>query len=160
MNKSCIKYLLTALMMLPLTGCNDKLGGNEDNAESVLFTTALPGGLTTRSARTDWQEQMGAYKAVNEAYEFTIGMYESGNPVAQGVYKPKAGATDGTLACKSGTTPLYWPNTTTAYGFKAVAGTTVLAQDQTTKAKWLLQDRLEGYGYISKWEGDDDTGSR
>ena len=159
MNKSCIKYLLTALMMLPLTGCNDKLGGNEDNAESVLFTTALPGGLTTRSARTDWQEQMGAYKAVNEAYEFTIGMYESGNPVAQGVYKPKAGATDGTLACKSGTTPLYWPNTTTAYGFKAVAGTTVLAQDQTTKAKWLLQDRLEGYGYISKWEGDDDTGN-
>ena len=159
MNKSCIKYLLTALMMLPLTGCNDKLGGNEDNAESVLFTTAISGGMTTRSAKSDWQEQMGAYKAVNEAYEFTIGMYESGNPVAEGVYKPKAGETDGTLACKSGTTPLYWPNSTTAYGFKAVAGTAVLAQDQTTKPKWLLQDRLEGYGYISRWEGDEDSGS-
>ena len=163
MKKSCIfnltGWLMTACLMLPLSGCSDKLSGGADGAESVLFTTSLPGALTTRSAMSDWQEQMDAYKAVSEAYEFTVGMYGSGTLVAEGVYQPKAGDTDGTLVCKTGTTPLYWPNTTTAYGFKAIAGSDVLSEDQTTQKKWLLQDRLEGYGYVSRWEGDENTGS-
>ena len=146
-------------LLLSLTGCNDKIGGADDNRESVLFTTSLPGGLTTRSAMTDWQAQMGAYRAVNESYEFTVGMYEGGHRIGESVYKPKAGDAEGTLTCKSGQTPLYWPSTVTPYGFKAVAGSSVLSADQTTKPKWLLQDRLEGYGYISKWQGGEDTGS-
>ena len=39
---------------------------------------------------------------------------------------------------------MYWPSTTTAYGFKATAGNETLETDQTAKDKWLSQDRLEG----------------
>ena len=124
-----------------------------------MFYTALPGGMMTRSARTDFEERMDGYKAVTEAYEFTVGMYESGNPVGQSVYKPVAGDSYGTLACKTGETPLYWPSTTIPYGFKATAGSDVRSSDQTTQEKWLLQDRLTGYGYIQKWVGSDETGS-
>ena len=52
---------MTACLMLPLSGCSDKLSGGADGAESVLFTTSLPGALTTRSAMSDWQEQMDAF---------------------------------------------------------------------------------------------------
>lgn len=154
-----IRLLPMSLMLLSLTGCNDKLGGDAGEQETILFSTSLPGGMTTRSAMTEWQAQMGAYRAVSESYEFTVGMYEAGNLIGQSLYKPKNGDLNGTLTCKSGQTPLYWPSTTVPYGFKAVAGSTVLSADQTTKQKWLLQDRLEGYGYISKWQGDEDAGS-
>ncbi len=162
MNKSYIYkfcYLLPAVMLLSFAACSDGIKGGEDHDESVLFTTAVPGALTTRSARSDWQEQMDSYKAVNDAYEFTVGMYEEGNLIAQGVYQPKTGRTDGTLESKSGTTPLYWPNTTTAYGFRATAGSQVLSQDQSTRQLWLNEDRLEGYGYIGRWNGDEESGS-
>lgn len=152
--------LLAASLMLSLTGCNDELPAVDDT-EEVMFSTSIPGVTkATRSEREDYQAQMGAYKAVRDAYEFTIGMYESsGTLVGQSIYQPVADDESGTLKCKSGSTPLYWPGTVTAYGFKATAGTAELEQDQTTAGKWLLQDRLEGYGYISRWEGDDETGA-
>ena len=160
MSKSYI-YRLSGLLMalVLLTGCNESLVSDAAEQEQVMFYTALPGGMMTRSARTDFEERMDGYKAVTGAYEFTVGMYESGNLVGQSVYKPVAGDSYGTLACKTGETPLYWPSTTIPYGFKATAGSDVLSSDQTTQEKWLLQDRLTGYGYIQKWVGGDETGS-
>lgn len=151
--------LLAASLMVSLAGCSNDDQPAAPEQERVMFTTSIPGVMTTRSARDDYQTQMGAYKAVADEYEFTVGMYESGALIAQSLYQPVADDESGTLVCKSGSTPLYWPGTVTAYGFKATAGTAELEQDQTTLAKWLLQDRLEGYGYIRKWVGDDDTGA-
>lgn len=162
MSKSYIyrlsRLLFAASLTLQLTGCNDDMVVADDD-QRVLFTTSLPGQMTTRSAKDDYQTQMGAYKAVSEAYEFTVGMYQAGSLIGESLYHPVAGDESGTLVCKSGETPLYWPSTTVPYGFMATAGTDVLEQDQTTQAKWLLQDRLEGYGYIRKWDGDDETGA-
>lgn len=162
MSKSYIyrlsRLLFAASFTLQLTGCNDDMVVADDD-QRVLFTTSLPGQMTTRSAKDDYQTQMGAYKAVSEAYEFTVGMYQAGSLIGESLYHPVAGDESGTLVCKSGETPLYWPSTTVPYGFMATAGTDVLEQDQTTQAKWLLQDRLEGYGYIRKWDGDDETGA-
>ena len=103
-----IRLLPVTCILLSLTGCNDKLGGDTGEQETILFSTSLPGGLTTRSAMTDWQAQMGAYRAVSESYEFTVGMYEAGNLIGQSIYKPKNGDLNGTLTCKSGQTPLDW----------------------------------------------------
>ena len=162
MSKSYIyrlsRLLLAASLTLQLTGCNDDMVVADDD-QRVLFTTSLPGQMTTRSAKDDYQTRMGAYKAVSEAYEFTVGMYQAGSLIGESLYHPVAGDESGTLVCKSGETPLYWPSTTVPYGFMATAGTVVLEQDQTTQAKWLLQDRLEGYGYIRKWDGGDETGA-
>lgn len=162
MSKSYIyrlsRLLFAASLTLQLTGCNDDMVVADDD-QRVLFTTSLPGQMTTRSAKDDYQTQMGAYKAVSEAYEFTVGMYQAGSLIGESLYHPVAGDESGTLVCKSGEIPLYWPSTTVPYGFMATAGTDVLEQDQTTQAKWLLQDRLEGYGYIRKWDGDDETGA-
>jgi len=43
---------------------------------------------------------------------------------------------------------LYWPDNTQAYGFKATAGTETLDADQSTRAKYLLQDLLLGYAFV------------
>ena len=53
--------------------------------------------------------------------------------------------------------PLYWPGTTQECAFKAYAGTTVLAADQSTNAKFLLQDRLEGFAYVRGVDGYDEN---
>ena len=162
MSKSYIyrlsRLLFAASFTLQLTGCNDDMVVADDD-QRVQFTTSLPGQMTTRSAKDDYQTRMGAYKAVSEAYEFTVGMYQAGSLIGESLYHPVAGDESGTLVCKTGETPLYWPSTIVPYGFMATAGTDVLEQDQTTQTKWLLQDRLEGYGYIRKWDGDDETGA-
>ena len=74
------------MALVLLTGCNESLVSDAAEQEQVMFYTALPGGMMTRSARTDFEESMDGYKAVTGAYEFTVGMYESGNLVGQSVY--------------------------------------------------------------------------
>lgn len=158
-----IQLVLMACFALSMTSCRETIESifSDDIAEGdeVMFTTSLPTVAVTRSDKDDYQKAMEAYQAVSEAYEFTIEMYEkdNANPVGTCKYGPSESSTIGDLAVKTGETPLYWPSTTKEYGFKATAGTEELDEDQATEAKWLLQDRLEGYGYIQKW--DDDSGS-
>ena len=160
-----LQLLMTACLALSMTSCRETLESifSDDIAEGdeVMFTTSLPNVAVTRTAKENYETEMNAYKAVNKAYEFTVEMYEKGNATAVDTckYGPSESSNIGDLTVKTGETPLYWHSTTVAYGFKATAGTTELDDDQTTEVKWLLQDRLEGYGYIKKWSGDDENGS-
>ncbi|UKK50940.1 fimbrillin family protein [Prevotella sp. E13-17] len=156
--------LLMASLVISLTSCSEWLddifSDSSAGQEEVLFTTAIPNTTTTRSAKSDYETAMGAYQPVNEAYEFTIGMYAAdGTLIGTSIYQPVANDAIGTLTTKKSETPLYWPSTTEAYGFKATAGTETLSDNQSKKEEWLAQDRLEGFGYIQKWEGDEDSGT-
>lgn len=160
-----IKYLnklsqvaLMTTFILMMTSCTEALSNffsdDIEEGEEVLFTTALPSVAATRTTQEDYNKQMEAYQAVNKAYEFTIDMYEGGNVVGTSTYKPAGGDSIGTLSTKENATPLYWTSTTTPYAFKAVAGTKTLEADQSNPDKWLLQDRLEGYGYVQLWDSE------
>ena len=135
---------------------DDLFSSDIAEGEEVMFTTSLPSASVTRSTQYEYNTQMAAYKTVSEAYEFTISMYaeSSAAPIGSSIYQLDSLDTTGLLCSKAGTTPLYWPSTTVPYAFKATAGTETLEADQSTKAQWLLQDQLEGYGYIQKWDTD------
>ena len=151
--------LLVSLAMM-LEGCSETIeeffADGFSEHEEVLFTTALPSAAMTRSTQEEYNEQMAVYRAVNDKYEFTVEMYAIGDQLeGSSTYRPLADNNDiGTLTAKTGATPLYWDNLTTPHAFKATAGTEMLADDQSTTANWLLQDRLVGYGYIQKWDVD------
>lgn len=151
--------LLMSLAVI-LAGCSETIeeffAAGFSEHEEVLFTTALPGAATTRSTQEEYNQQMAAYQAVNDKYEFTVEMYSEGDKLeGSSTYRPvEDNNTIGTLTTKTGATPLYWDNLSTPYAFKATAGTETLASDQTTQEDWLLQDRLVGYGYIQKWDVD------
>lgn len=123
--------------VLSLVSCNEILENgfiSDDIAEGeeVSFTTSLPNVTVTRSA---------GYQVVNEDYLFNIEMYaKTEGLVGEGSYRTIKNDAIGTLKAE---TPLYWPSTTVAYGFNAVAGSETLAADQSVKEDWLLQDRLE-----------------
>lgn len=156
--------MLMSILVISMASCSelvdDLFPSDKAEAEVVMFTTSIPNTSVTRSAKSDYETAMGAYKAVNEAYEFTVGMYTNdGNLIGTSIYQPVDGDEMGTLTTKEGETPLYWNSTTVPYGFKATAGSETLEADQSTPEKWLLQDRLEGYGYIQKWKGDEETGN-
>lgn len=165
---------------LGVSGCQESLeeevAGNIAQGEEVAFATALSGASLTRTAKEDYESEMASYQAVNAAYAFTVEMYQQVDNedvlLSSSLYEPVATVTTdtagnvtsvtydelGTLQVQADATPLYWPSTTTAYAFKAVAGSETLAADQSTEAAWLLQDRLEGYGYAPQWSGTDDEG--
>ena len=131
--------MLIACMAVSLSSCRETFenlfSDDIEEGEEVMFTTSLPTVATV--TRAD-----GAYTAPKEKYQFTIGMYtDELTKVAEGTYNTIVDDEIGTLEA---VTPLYWPSTTTAYGFKATAGNETLETDQTAKDKWLLQDRLEG----------------
>ena len=159
LNKLSQLALMTTFILM-MTGCTEALSNffsdDIEEGEEVLFTTALPSVATTRTTEEEdkYNKQMEAYQAVNKAYEFTVEMYEGGNVVGTSTYKPAGGDSIGTLSIKSGATPLYWTSTTKPYAFNAVAGTKTLEADQSNPDKWLLQDRLEGYGYVQLWDSE------
>ena len=157
------QFLSAICLILITVACNESdinaLFG--ENREEVQFTSALPSLPATRSAKSDYNNRMAAYKAVSDKYEFTIEMY-SGDNHLEGIstYHPVEDDNNiGALIVNADATPLYWPSTVTPYAFKATAGTEEVSADQSTVADWLLQDRLEGFGYIPQWIGADDTGA-
>lgn len=130
--------MLMMAFILGTTGCNETLSSlfSDDisEGEEVMFSASLSTNTVTRS--------LDGYILPKEKYQFTIGMYtDDTHKVDSGIYNTIIGDEVGTLEAE---TPLYWHSTTTAYGFKATAGTTDLEADQTTEDNWLLQDRLEG----------------
>ena len=132
------QLVLMAIFILGMTGCNETFSSlfSDDisEGEEVMFSTSLSTKAVTRSFE--------GYSLPKEKYQFTIGMYtDDTHKVDSGIYNTIIDDEVGTLEAE---TPLYWHSTTTAYGFKATAGTTDLEADQTTEENWLLQDRLEG----------------
>ena len=143
-NKLRITQLLLLFgFTLLASSCRETIGklfSDEMEAGDEVNFTAIVQERTAATRTTETQ-------VASVAYEFAIGMYKMvDTSVTQvgddGIYT--VGEDGGILEAKANTTPLYWPDNTTAYGFKAVAGTDQIDADQSTKANWLKQDRLEG----------------
>ena len=177
-----IIHIITGILcaVLLTTSCSDELtpqqgvSGGMGESEAVMFTTYVPSRPVTRETLTEFKSRMSAYKAVAANYVFNIEMYEApATPEAaptllgSGEYKPvttienegKENETihydgDGTLTAN---TPLYWPGNSKKYGFKATAGSEMLATDQSTDALLLQQDRLLGYGFAPVYTGTEDN---
>lgn len=111
-----------------------------------MFTTHLPSKGQTRTIEPDGN--FTGYSAAENGYSITIEMYKSdGTKIGNdGNYITTNG--DGTLAVAPSGQQLYWPDNTQAYGFKATAGTTTLANDQHTKELFISQDQLLGYAFV------------
>ena len=146
---------MAALLLLTATGCKDTLSNWLDGdtpdlqGEAVSFTSQLPAVTSTsmtRATTTD-KDLLTAYKAVNQNYSFNITMKKKDGQTAEstGNYSATTSTQNGVL--ESVSSPLYWQDNVNKYGFQAVAGSEKLAEDQTTQANWLLQDRLLGFGY-------------
>ncbi len=137
------QLLLLFGFTLLASSCRETIGklfSDEMEAGDEVNFTAIVQERTAATRTTETQ-------VASVAYEFAIGMYKKvDTSVTQvgddGIYT--VGEDGGILEVKANTTPLYWPDNTTAYGFKAVAGTDQIEADQSTKANLLKQDRLEG----------------
>ena len=157
-----IQLLLMAILAVVATSCRETFehifSDDIEVGEEVMFTTSMANAVVTRSAQSDYDEAMKNYKVVDKAYEFSITMRsKDGNYEKTGEYTIDDDYDNGTL--KGTTTQLYWPSTVVEYGFKAIAGSEELSETQSNVTDWLKQDRLEGFGYIKKWQGDENTGS-
>ncbi len=122
----CIKAILSAAVLIfSLASCEREMVLPLDDirpGEAVLFSPYVSKAVLTKAA--------DGYEPLPEDYTLTVEMYREGEVKALD------------------TTPLYWPDNVNAYGFKAYAGTEDLEADQSTKEKFLLQDRLEGFGLV------------
>lgn len=166
---------LGLLLLLLLTGCSDTIngffgGGEIEKGDEVVFNTMVPDvKSTTRSAMSVWKENVGAYKAVNREYTFSVEMWKKNatSVTATSTYKPiwtdKDGKitynSDGTLQAAEDATPLYWQDNVNEWGFKATTVSSAeIEADQSDQEKWLHQDKLVGYGYLPIWTGGEDDG--
>lgn len=144
---------IISLLLCLFWGCQDAIEESASGeagdltGQVVQFGGYLPGGIATRAA-----ESYTDYSRMSQAYTLRVTMLQGdGSTLATASYAPKSAneeANQGLLLPKDGETPLYWPNSVTKCGFTATAGSEALAADQSAEAKWLEQDRLEGYAAV------------
>ncbi len=144
---------IISLLLCLFWGCQDAIEepasgeAGDLTGQVVQFGGYLPGGIATRAA-----ESYTDYSRMSQAYTLRVTMLQQdGSTLATASYAPKSTneeANQGLLLPKEGETPLYWPNSVTKCGFTATAGLEALAADQSAEAKWLEQDRLEGYAAV------------
>ncbi len=140
-------------LVLTIAGCSsDEISsplpddGEIKPGDPVMFTTHIPSKGQTRTIEKD--DAFTGYSEAANDYAITIEMYRQsdGAKVGEGNYTTTNG--DGTLVVAPSGSQLYWPDNTQAYGFKATAGTTTLANDQHTKELFISQDQLLGYAFV------------
>lgn len=130
-----------------------------------MFTTLVPDGPNSRTAKEDWENEVKSYKAVNSDYTFNIEMWKGGETpakIGESTYRPMlnddpstgSGLTQGDGTLENIAKPLYWQDNVSKWGFMATAGTEQLETDQSDQKKWLAQDRLVGYSYLPIWIDD------
>ncbi|MCQ2221267.1 MAG: fimbrillin family protein [Prevotella sp.] len=158
-----------------LMSCSDTIstlfgGGEIEQGETVVFNTMVPDiKTTTRSAKSEWETKVKAYKAVNRDYTFNVEMWKQGDASATETSTYKPISTDengeieynenGTLQVAEGMPPLYWQDNVSKWGFKATSvSSTDIEADQSDQDKWLYQDKLVGYSYLPQWTGGDNDG--
>lgn len=147
---------IISLLLCLFWGCQDAIEESASGeagdltGQVVQFGGYLPGGIATRAA-----EPYTDYSRMSQAYTLRVAMLQEQEgvttPLATASYTPKSTDEEpnkGLLLPKTGETALYWPNSVTACGFTATAGTDALAADQSEEEKWLEQDRLEGYAAV------------
>lgn len=181
------KYYILFVLSLLLVSCSDAIsplsdGGDITVGEHVQFTTLVPDAAATRATKSEWEAEVGSYKAVQNEYKFKVEMYKEGDTEATGhsYYTPEQNTAvgnavisnyDGTLKYDNeqsygGTSfeantisALYWPDNVNKWGFKATTvSSDTIEHIQNTQEKWLYQDALLGYSYLPIWEGTDDEG--
>lgn len=166
-----MKRFYRICLLLALASCQREAPvpgeGEIRPGEAVAFTTLMPAKAQTKADPTEeetaFNARMAQYKAVADAYRFTVEMYQKDGENADELlgsadYEPVTPATaDGSLAPAEGSTPLYWPGNAKAYAFRATAGTATLETDQSDAASLLAQDRLLGYGFEPLWNVEGDT---
>lgn len=140
-------------LVLTIAGCSsDEISsplpddGEIKPGDPVMFTTHIPSKGQTRTIEKD--DAFTGYSEAANDYAITIEMYRQsdGAKVGEGNYTTTNG--DGTLVVAPSGSQLYWPDNTQAYGFKATAGTTTLANDQHTKELFISQDQFLGYAFV------------
>ena len=144
---------IISLLLCLFWGCQDAIEepasgeAGDLTGQVVQFGGYLPGGIATRAA-DDYTD----YSRMSQAYTLQVTMLQEGvTTETTASYAPKSTddeVNQGLLLPKDGQTPLYWPNSVTKCGFTATAGSADLAADQSDEAKWLEQDRLEGYAAV------------
>lgn len=143
---------IISLLLCLFWGCQDAIEepasgeAGDLTGQVVQFGGYLPGGIATRAA-----ESYTDYSRMSQAYTLQVTMKQEDGSQTTASYAPKSTneeANKGLLQPKEGETPLYWPNSVTACGFTATAGSEALAADQSDEVKWLEQDRLEGYAAV------------
>lgn len=169
------KFLLTLAVLSMLTGCTDTFDhvSSPDElvkGDEVVFSTFVPDvTANTRSAKSEWETNLQAYKTVNRDYTFNIEMWKKGADAAaaSSTYIPistdEGGVVtyhkDGTLQLAENATPLYWQDNVTEWGFKATTvSSTDIEPDQSDQEKWFYQDKLVGYSYLPIWTGNEEDG--
>lgn len=147
---------IISLLLCLFGGCQDAIEepasgeAGDLTGQVVQFGGYLPGGIATRAA-----EPYADYSRMSQAYTLQVTMKQEDGSQTTASYAPKSTneeANKGLLLPKAGETPLYWPNSVTACGFTATAGSEALAADQSDETKWLEQDRLEGYAAVPEGE--------
>lgn len=140
-------------LVLIIAGCSsDEISsplpddGEIKPGDLVMFTTHLPGKGQTRTIEPDGN--FTGYSAAENGYSITIEMYKSDGTKIGNDGNYITANNDGTLVVAPSRQQLYWPDNTQAYGFKATAGTTTLANDQHTKELFISQDQLLGYAFV------------
>lgn len=163
------------LLLFLLSSCSDTISsifgsGEIEKGDEVVFNTLVPDvKSTTRSAMSEWKENVGAYKAVNQEYTFNVEMWKKGaaSATATSSYKPISTDEDGkityngdgTLQAAENATPLYWQDNVNEWGFKATTVSSAeIEADQSDQEKWLYQDKLVGYSYLPIWTGGENDG--
>lgn len=166
---------IAIMVFLSLSSCTDTISsffgdGEIEKGDEVTFCTLVPDiNTSSRSAKSEWQEKVGAYKAVNHEYTFDVEMWKKGEGVATATSTYKTISTDnngeitynadGTLQSAEDVTPLYWQDNVSEWGFKATTQSSInIEADQSDQEKWLHQDKLVGYSYLPIWTGGDNDG--
>ena len=176
--KTLYHYII-GLCALLLIGCNsDELVvvNDEDSeimvGEQIQFTSMLPDDLNaTRTLKEEWLTEVGKYSPVNHDYSFAVTMWKrnaenESTLSGTSTYKPMQTtdigstltSTDGTLKPAEGSTPLYWQDNVSKWGFTAEANNTTLLADQSTQEKWLAMDYLKGHSYLPVWTETEEEG--
>ena len=145
--------IFTIMVALLTIGCSDTFGdlwgddGGDMEGEPISFVTKLPTMRTAGTRATVDNDLLDSYVPVNREfnYNFAVTMKRANAETEwTGNYAVPKDTKNGVL---SSTKPLYWQDNVNRYAFKAVAGTEQLQTEQSTKERWLNQDRLLGYGY-------------
>lgn len=148
--------------LLALVGCGKEVPVQIDDMDCIVKPgdpVAFSAGMSPSPATKTVSYQPVAGDAL---YEFNVEMYREGvaDAIGSSVYvpmpEPETGE-EGTLELKEGQLPLYWEDNVNKYGFKATAGSEQLVvdatsglSDQSTAAKFILNDRLEGYAAVQE----------
>lgn len=163
-------YYILLIMCVALASCTEDMFNLSDTnvefeeGENIRFTTnvpTLPGSTRAYSLNTD---VLNGYKTIEEDYDVFVKMYEEGNDqsIGSALYEPvttlagngKVYDEDGALTPAPDAIPLLWETNHKKYAFEATAGTEILQTDQSTREKWLAQDRLHGYAYAPLFDSE------